>query len=170
MLRFGRGELAAFEELYRRNQGRVWRFIRRSVGNRATADELFQDTWLRVIAQAGRFQPLAKFSTWLFTIARHRVIDAARAGRPLAAIEPDQLEAGEWSDPAAAAVQAESGRALLRALAGLPAEQREAFLLQAEGDLGVAEIAFATEVPFETAKSRLKHARIALRAALGEHA
>jgi len=170
MLRFGRGDLAAFEELYRRNEGRVWRFIRRSVGSSETADEIFQDTWLRAIAQAARFQPLARFSTWIFTIARHRVIDAARAGRPLAAIEPDELEAGQGSDPAAAAVQAESGRALLRALSALPAEQREAFLLQAEGGLAVAEIAVATDVPFETAKSRLKHARIALRAALGEHA
>lgn len=165
--RFARGELAAFDELYRRNEVRVWRFIRRSVADAATADEVFQDTWLRVIAQAPRFQPLAAFSTWLFTIARNRVVDLARTRRPQATLEA----AGELVDatpgPEQSAIHDQQGERLLAAFAKLPDEQREAFLLQVEGGLSVAQVAEATGVATETAKSRLRYARAALRTALG---
>lgn len=168
MLRFGRGELAAFDELYRRNEARVWRFIRRSVGSAALADELMQETWLGVIAQATRYRPQSQFATWLFAIARHRVIDAHRRSRA----GDGPAVTGEVADaapgPELAAQQGEEAQRLLAAMARLPAEQLEALLLQVEAGLGLAEIASTTDVPVETAKSRLRYARAALRAVLGD--
>jgi RNA polymerase sigma factor (sigma-70 family) len=168
MLRFGRGELAAFDELYRRNEARVWRFIRRSVASAALADELMQETWLGMIAQASRYQPQSQFRTWLFTIARHRVIDAHRRDRAGdgAAVAREVVDGAPG--PELAAQQGEEARRLLAAMARLPAEQLEALLLQVEAGLGIAEIASTTDVPVETAKSRLRYARAALRAVLGE--
>jgi RNA polymerase sigma-70 factor (ECF subfamily) len=168
MLRFGRGELAAFDELYRRNESRVWRFIRRSVHSAALADELMQDVWMRVIAQATRYHPEALFVTWLFTIARHRVIDAARVARPEERLDDAPPIADAAPGPEELAMYTEQGERLLAALDRLPWDQREAFLLQAEGGLSVADIGVATGVPTETAKSRLRYARAALRAALGD--
>ena len=170
MLRFGRGELPAFEELYARHSARVWRYIRRSVDDAAVADELKQETWLRVIAHARGYAPAARFTTWLFTVARSRVVDAVRARHPRAELEGDALHADGQAGPFESAVRSELGNHLLVALASLPHPQREAFLLRAEGELSVAEIASVTGVPLETAGSRLRYARAALRLALEVHA
>jgi RNA polymerase sigma factor (sigma-70 family) len=168
MLRFGRGELGAFDELYRRNEMRVWRFIRRSVPSAALADELMQDVWMRVIAQASRYEPQAQFITWLSTIARNRVIDAGRVARPVERLD-DALPPVDGSPgPEELAMHSQQGQLLLAALERLPWDQREAFLLQVEAGLSVADIGLATGVPTETAKSRLRYARAALRAALGD--
>lgn len=168
MLRFGRGDLAAFDELYRRSEARVWRFIRRSVHSAALADELMQDVWMRVIAQAGRYEPEAQFITWLFTIARHRVIDAVRVARPVERLDDAPPPVDGAPGPEELAMHSQQGQQLLAALERLPWDQREAFLLQVEGGLSVADIGITTGVPTETAKSRLRYARAALRAALGD--
>ena len=119
---------------------------------------------------------MARFTTWLFTLARHRVIDHLRARRPQASLD---APVGEGDDTLADTLAAPSGfgplrrietrqqaAQLLAALAELPPEQREAFLLQAEAEMSVSDIAVATGVGFETAKSRLRYARAALRRAL----
>src|SRR5579863_611233 len=78
MARYGRGDAAAFESLYRRHEMRVWRYLERNVRNRATADELMQEVWFAVARDAARYEPSAKFTTWLFTIAHNRMIDSIR--------------------------------------------------------------------------------------------
>src|SRR5580704_10549529 len=88
MARYARGELAAFDVLYRRHELRIWRYLERNVRNRATADELMQEVWFAVAREAPRYQPTARFTTWLFTIAHHRMIDSIRANR-----QPLSLEA-----------------------------------------------------------------------------
>jgi RNA polymerase sigma-70 factor (ECF subfamily) len=179
MLRFAGGDARAFESLYRRHEMRVWRYIRRSVGNQASADELMQDVWFAVVQAAQRYRPSARFTTWLYTLARNRIVDAHRRARPHQSLEASDAQGSPLVERLAADCDDEplrhsAGRqqadALLRALAQLPQEQREAFLLQAEAGLAVEEIAAATGVGFETAKSRLRYARTRLQQALREHA
>jgi RNA polymerase sigma factor (sigma-70 family) len=182
MVRFGRGEAAAFEFLYRRHELRVFRYLRRNARNEATANDLMQEVWFAVVRGAASYQPTAKFTTWLFTIAHHRTVDMIRANHRL-----QSLDAGDEADPEASsplerlaiegklepAAQVQSqdeAAALLSAVAQLPAEQRAAFLLQAEGELSVEEIADATGASFETVKSRLRYARAKLRQLLWEYA
>ena len=182
MARFGRGEAAAFEFLYRRHESRVFRYLQRNVKNEATANDLMQEVWFAVVRGAANYQPTAKFTTWLFTIAHNRTVDMIRANHRL-----QSLDAGDDADPEASsplerlAIEAkleplaqvqsqDEAAALLSAVAQLPAEQRSAFLLQAEGDLSVEEIADATGSNFETVKSRLRYARAKLRQLLWEYA
>jgi RNA polymerase sigma-70 factor, ECF subfamily len=174
MLRYADGDAGAFEALYRRHRGPLYRFLLRQVGNTATAEELFQDVWMRVIDSRGRYEARAKFSSWVYAIAHNRLMDLYRAsGRAkfLAQDESDEaLEKLSTNDPPAE-IRLERKRAaerLLAALAELPDAQREAFLLQQEGDLSVEEIGAATGVSRETAKSRLRYAVAKLRASLGE--
>ncbi|MGA3157315.1 MAG: sigma-70 family RNA polymerase sigma factor [Steroidobacteraceae bacterium] len=179
MLRFAAGEVRAFEILYRRYELKLWRFICRSVGNRATADELLQDVWFSIVQAAPRYQPVARFTTWAFTLAHNRLIDRHRATKPLRSVDAANDDCDHWvaqlatdatSDPARQAESAQQLAVLLSALGQLPSEQRAAFLLQAEGDLSVEEIAEATGVSFETAKSRLRYARTRLKQVLQEMA
>jgi RNA polymerase sigma factor (sigma-70 family) len=177
MRRYARGEAEAFEVLYRRHEMRTWRYLERNVGNRATADELMQEVWFAVAREAPNYRAIARFTTWLFTIAHNRMIDWMRTNRPQASLETLgyesvtlQLTANPSASPLAAAVAQEESAALAEALGQLPAEQRDAFLMQIEGELGVEEIAAISGVSFETAKSRLRYARIKLREVLKEFA
>ena len=179
MARYARGEAEAFELLYRRHEMRTWRYLERSVGNRATADELMQEVWFAIAREAPNYRATARFTTWLFTIAHNRMIDWMRANRPQISLETLGYEAGAVivqltadpsTGPLAAAVAQEESSALAEALARLPAEQREAFLMQIEGELGVEEIAAITGISFETTKSRLRYARAKLREVLQEFA
>jgi RNA polymerase sigma factor (sigma-70 family) len=179
MMRFGRGDAAAFEALYRRHEIRVWRYLKRNVSSRATADDLMQEVWFAVARDAARYVPSARFTTWLFTIAHNRMIDSVRTSRRQSSLDVlgheaaavvEQLTAPRSAGPLALAVARDAGAALNRALETLPEEQREAFLLQIEGDLSVEEIAAITHSSFETVKSRLRYARGKLRELLKEHA
>jgi RNA polymerase sigma-70 factor (ECF subfamily) len=184
MLRFGQGDAAAFEELYRRHELASWRFILRSVRQSDIADELLQDVWFAVARQAGKYQGArngASFRTWLFTLAHHRIADHFRRHRQHVALDGQGLpvddapgggEAELATDsglgPLRQAQNDELGRALLQAIGALPEAQRLSFLLQAEGEMGIEEIAQVTGTSFETTKSRLRYARAQLRAALKE--
>ena len=164
--------MAAFEELYRRHGMSTWRFILRSVKLPSLADELLQEVWFSVARQAGSYKPTARFRTWLFTLARHRVVDHFRVAK----VHVSMDAANDDEDSPALTLAADSGfgplrrlenrqqaRALLNAIEALPAPQREAFLLQAEAGMEVEDIARITGTSFETAKSRLRYARKQLR-------
>src|SRR5215469_5894285 len=92
--RYARGDAEAFATLYRRHELRTWRYIERNVGSKATAEELMQEVWFAVARDAGRYRPTARFTTWLFTIARNRIVDAARASRPHVSLDAIGHEAG----------------------------------------------------------------------------
>jgi RNA polymerase sigma-70 factor (ECF subfamily) len=182
MARFGRGEAAAFELLYRRHESKVFRYLLRNVKSEAGANDLMQEVWFGVVRGAASYQPSAKFTTWLFTIAHNRMVDMIRANQRLQSLdagddaEPegssmlDRLAVERKLEPLAQVQSQDEAAALLGAVAQLPAEQRSAFLLQAEGDLSVEEIAAATGANFETVKSRLRYARAKLRQLLWEYA
>jgi RNA polymerase sigma-70 factor (ECF subfamily) len=177
--RYARGEAAAFAVLYRRHEARIWRYLLRNVGNRATAEELMQEVWFAVAREAARYEPTARFTTWLFTIARNRMLDAVRIGRRQVSLDAlgydaapviEQLATAPAAGPLAATLVSEAGAALAHALGALPAEQRDAFLLHVEGELSVEEVAAVTASSFETTKSRLRYARAKLRERLSEFA
>ena len=182
MQRYAAGELAAFDLLYTRHELSVWRFVLRSVREPAVAEDLLQDVWFAVARHAHHYQPTARFRTWLFTLAHNRLVDHFRTARhhvSLHRADGDDGDGGHISDTLAAdsgfgpvrqLQSREQGTALIAAVEQLPAEQREAFLLQAEAGMSVEEIATATGVNYETAKSRLRYARSSLRRQLQEFA
>lgn len=172
MQAFAAGDARAFETLYDRHALPVWRFVQRSVHDHALADDLVQDVWFSLVRQAPQYQPRARFRTWLFTLAHHRLVDHWRTHKAHASLDAgtddgaalaDTLAADSGFGPVRQLQSREQAQALLDALAALPLLQREAFLLQAEGGLSLAEIAQATGVNAETAKSRLRYARERLR-------
>ena len=179
MCAYGQGSARAFETLYGRHKGATYRyFLRHTASDVATAEELHQDLWLRVIGARERYEAQAKFSTWLFTLARHRMVDhwRARDGVSLATLADEeiaaQVEEGAVAsrdgrdDPLHATMDAESSRRLLAALVAVPPLQRDAFLLHIEGGLSLDEIARLTATSSETVKSRLRYAYRRLRDSL----
>lgn len=183
MRAYGDGDARAFEALYARHKAATYRyFLRHSGGNAATADELHQDLWLKVIGARARYEAQARFSTWLYTLARHRMVDHWRShhGISLASLEDEatvtQAEesvaaARDGSDdPLHATIDAQARGRLLVALADVPPLQRDAFLLHVEGGLSLEEIASLTAASGETIKSRLRYAYRRLRAALEDMA
>jgi RNA polymerase sigma-70 factor (ECF subfamily) len=166
MLAYRHGDAGAFESLYARHKGPLYRFVLRSVKGRGVAEELFQEIWIRVIEARGRYQPQARFTTWLYTIAHNHLVDHWRKrGLTLVALEGEEV-AGSSPDPADQAAARQSLARFLGALESLPALQREAFLLHEEGGLSVAEIAAATGTNEDAAKSRLRYALAKLKAAV----
>ena len=155
------GENRAFEILYQRYRGRLHRFVRRMTGPSAEADEIFQDVWLAVIKGKSRYVPTARFVTYLFAIAHNRAAEKLRTRGRCVIVELLDDDGGVPDgelDPLSLTLNAELGKALADAISLLPAEQREAFLMQAEGDLSLDEIADASGAPRETVKSRLRRA------------
>lgn len=182
MLAYAAGDLDAFALLFDRHERALYRFFLRQTRIPAQADDLLQETFLSVVKSAARYVPSARFTTWLYTIARHKLVDHWRgAGLATslddAANDPDdhaedegaslgeRIAAALSTQPEVRAQSREYARAFLDAVESLPAPQREAFLLQAEGDLSIDEIAAVTAVGTETVKSRLRYALRRLRGA-----
>ena len=192
MTAYAGGDAAAFEQLYARHRAGLYRFVRRLLGSAhaAQTDEVFQDTWLRVVSARASWAPQgASFRTWLFTLAHHRAIDVLRrSGREVSidafaadadAAEPWQPDAiawQHWPAPPGAAPQGDdiafwrrAGERLLVCLDQLPLPQRSAFLLHHDDGLALDDVAGALEVGFETAKTRLRYAMKKLRACMGAY-
>ena len=178
MLAYGRGDAAAFDALYARHRGGVYRYLLRHCGNAAVADELFQDVWMNVIRARASYAPAARFATWLYTVAHHRIVDHWRATGQFVVVSADadesardamhDLPASRVDEPERRAGNRELGERLRAAIAALSPVQRDAFLLQYEGGLSLGEIADLNGVGVETIKSRLRYATSRLRLSLRE--
>jgi len=173
MLAYARGEMPAFETLYSRHRTALYRYLLRQARDTETANDLFQEVWSRVIANRARYEPRAKFRTFLFTLAYNCFIDHCRRvkARPGGtgiedADAADLLPADEDGRPDALLHRDECSRRYRAALATLPVEQRDVYLLHEESELSLEEIARVTGVGAETAKSRLRYAVNKLKAAL----
>jgi RNA polymerase sigma-70 factor (ECF subfamily) len=171
MLRFARGDMRAFETLYRRHRNALYRYLARHTRNTETANDLFQEVWSKVIVSRERYEPRARFRTFLYRIAHNCFIDHCR--RSAVRRESSGAEDG-WESalpgpdqdrPDTRAEQAQMTASYRAALAALPAEQRDVFLLYESG-LSLEEIATISAVGMETAKSRLRYAVAKLRATL----
>jgi RNA polymerase sigma-70 factor (ECF subfamily) len=164
MLAYRDGDAGAFEALYARHRGALYRFVLRSLKDRAVAEELFQEAWIRVIEARERYAPSARFTTWLYTIAHNLLVDHwRRKGLTLVELSDGHASA---DNPARQVEARQAAAHFLQALEALPPAQREAFLLHEEGGLSVAEIAAATGTNQEAAKSRLRYAMAKLKAAI----
>jgi RNA polymerase sigma factor (sigma-70 family) len=166
MLAYGKGDAGAFETLYKRHRGALYRFVLRAIKQRSSAEELFQEVWIRVIEARSRYAPQARFTTWLYTIAHNMLVDHWRK-KGLTLVQLDEEASVAAPDNPARQVEARQALArLMHALEALPAAQREAFLLHEEAGLSVAEIAAVTGAGEEAAKSRLRYAMAKLKAAV----
>jgi len=176
MLRYASGDLRAFEALYGRHRSGLYRYLARHTRDPEVANDIFQEVWSRVISSRSRYEPRAKFSTFLYRIAHNCFIDHCRrasARHERANVSHEEFDL-EKALPAPLAdrpdTRAEHAQTLTRyrsALASLPSEQRDTFLLYEESGLTLEEIGSITGVSMETAKSRLRYALSKLRNALG---
>ena len=171
MLRYKDGDVAAFETLYQRHRGPLYRFLLNQSQDTQAAEDIFQEVWSRIIRSRERYRPAATFATYMYHIARNCFLDHVRhSGRQpvLVSIDDDppvELVAGT-NNPEAAAENSNASAYIQAALDGLPPEQREAFLLREEAGLTLEEIGQVTGVGRETVKSRLRYAVAKLRKSL----
>ena len=173
LARYRTGDAAAFEVLYARHRQGLYRFLVSLCNKAELAEEIYQETWLSLIRSNTQPQGRASFRTWLFQIARNRLIDHWRKHgihNPLHDSYDEQLHA-QADDSAGPEQQLSLSRDQARldtALQALPEDQREVFLLRVHGDLDVPQIATLTNAPLETVKSRLRYAQQKLRRLLAE--
>lgn len=185
MIRYRDGELRAFEVLLERHRQPVFNFLYRFVHERTQAEDLLQEVFLRVVRNAEGYQPRARFTTWMYTIARNLAIDQTRKAKHQRAVSLDQPVRGKDNDgdgstllsllaaPGGKSDQKLADRqfaaSLYRALEELPADQREVFLLREYQALPFQEIAEIVGAPVNTVKSRMRYALEGLRRRLAEH-
>jgi len=169
------GSSRAFETLYLRHKGGLYRYFLRQCSSRDIAEELFQDVWMKVVNARQNYEQTAKFTTYLYRIAHNRLVDYYRhlsSAQYAQRFEGDHQEAIDMqSEHTSAPVeleQAQLNAAVKEAVENLPFDQREAFLLQQEGHLSLADIAEISGTSRETIKSRLRYALNKLRTQLGD--
>ncbi|MFB3116676.1 MAG: RNA polymerase sigma factor [Gammaproteobacteria bacterium] len=170
MLSYQQGNATAFEVLYERHKGGVFRYLLAKCQQQAIAEELFQDVWMKLIAARDRYEVRAKFTTYLYQLAHNHFIDYYRRTRTDVFLQKDQDEdveqmaSNDQKQPDEQLEMQQQIETLSALVDGLPDEQREAFMLREEAGLTVAEIAEVTGVNTEAAKSRLRYAVKKLRA------
>ncbi|CAN7435268.1 sigma-70 family RNA polymerase sigma factor [Pseudoduganella sp. LjRoot289] len=164
MLRYREGDLSAFQELYGRHSRGLYKFLTWRSPRRDWVDEIAQDSWFSLHQARASYQPQASFRTFLYQIARNRLIDLLRQPQAAAA---DASAAGVAeivpSAPDAAMEARQQNTALHAAIHALPAEQKEALILQQFSGMSLEEIAQLVAAPVETVKSRLRYAMKKLR-------
>ena len=173
MHRYAGGDAQAFEVLYERYKGPVFRYLLRHTRDREMAAELSQEVWMKIVHGRSRFRRTGGFRSFLFTMAHNRMVDEWRsANRRRRWFESEdsvpEPEGPRTARPEEALVIAEGDRALREALESLPREQMDAFLLKMEGGLDLDQIARTMGVARETAKSRVRYALEKLRVALAD--
>ena len=166
--RYAQGDFGAFEQLYQRHKGGLYRYFLRQLGNTSLAEDLFQDIWGKVISQAAQYQPTAKFSTWLYTLAQHKLIDHVRHLKVVDKVIDSDSQAEDVSGWGAVELQAMAPEQLYQqdhakqvlkyCIAKLPLVQRECFLLKEEAGLSLEAIAEVVSANYEACKSRLRYA------------
>lgn len=168
MTAFAGGSMEAFECLYERHRVALYRYVLKKTGHSATANDLFQGAWEKVIKARGKYRPAVPFRAWLYRITYNHVMDYFRQAQHTVELPTDKLASGEPGPESQVASEARADR-LKTAIGKLPAEQKDALLLKLEGGLGIDEIAAITGVKRETAKSRLRYATSRLKSLLAEN-
>jgi RNA polymerase sigma-70 factor (ECF subfamily) len=171
--RLKRGDTDALAEVMEHYQHRLYRFLMRLAQDPFAADDLFQQTWLRVMEKIGRYDARRQFDPWLFSVARNLAIDYLRQRRSVSLDAPDdtgatpveRLVTGE-QDPLERVLEYERGAILAAAIAELPVIHREVLTLRFEEEMKLEEIAIVIDVPLSTVKSRLLRALEGLRGRL----
>jgi RNA polymerase sigma-70 factor (ECF subfamily) len=157
MKSYAGGSMEAFEHLYERHRGPLYRYILRLTGNPATANDLYQGSWEKIIRARGRYKASAPFKAWMFRIAHNHVMDHFRRPHPAGDAAPDEISSKQPGPDEQMAKQMRHDE-LLAAINSLPADQKDALILKMETGLDLQSIAEVTGVNPETAKSRLRYA------------
>ncbi len=184
MLAFRDGEARAFEVLVVRHRRGLFNFLLRSVRDRHRAEELLQEVFLRVVRSKARYQQTAKFSTWVYTIARNLCVDESRRAKFRRTIPLEAKRGGDGGSNDGVSIldrtsarqpdtdqEAEGPRIqerLATAIQNLPEDQREVFLMRQLGGLSFKEIAEAVDAPENTVKSRMRYALEKIRTELAD--
>jgi RNA polymerase sigma-70 factor (ECF subfamily) len=167
--RVASGDVGAFEALFRRYGPRLARFLARTTRGPQVVDEIVNDTMLVVWRKAATFNRSSRVSTWILGIASRRRLKALqRAQATEVPLDPEELPGAPEHDPEAQVIRQDMQRGLTRALADLPAEQREVVTLTYFEGRSYAEIAAIAGCPVNTVKTRMFHARRRLKALLAE--
>jgi RNA polymerase sigma-70 factor, ECF subfamily len=182
MLRYQRGDVSAFADLVQRHKTPLYNFVLRQLRSPAAAEDALQEVLLRVVQGSSEFKHEARFTTWIYTIARNLCIDELRK-MSLRAHESLDKQVSEQGPPRGELVQdvsvrasverqAESGELrgrIVRAIEALPEEQREVFMLREVANLSFGEIAQVTATPENTVKSRMRYALERLQETLNDY-
>lgn len=170
MQRYAQGDFRAFEELYQRHKGGLYRYFLRQLGEHGLAEDLFQEIWSKVISQAPSYQVKAKFTTWLYTLAQHKLIDHVRHIKVAnKVINADKVEHDEdekipqnqgvnEKSPEHQLQQQHTAMILKHCIQALPLVQKDCFLLKEEAGLTVEVIAHVVGANYQACKSRLRYA------------
>jgi RNA polymerase sigma factor (sigma-70 family) len=167
MQRYANGDAKAFDELYARHRGSLYRYFLRQVKEPATANDLYQGAWEKIIKARKTYLAKYPFKTWMYRIAHNHLVDYFRALRPNDEVETESL-ADQQPEPPQQLVKSQQTEQLRAGINCLPAEQRNTLLLKLETGLGMEEIANVTGVNKETVKSRLRYAVNKLKRSLVE--
>jgi RNA polymerase sigma-70 factor (ECF subfamily) len=165
MLAYQAGNISAFEQLYKKHKGPLYRYFVRQLRDNTLAEDLYQEVWGKVIKAVESYQVSAKFTTWLYKIAHNLIIDHIRAVKPLddtQALGEDQtmdsFNAVSDVEPEQQLQQLQQAKLLQGCIDLLPAVQKEAFLLNVELGLTAAVISDIANVTLEATKSRIRYA------------
>lgn len=172
---YRRGQVDAFDQLVERHRKNLFGFILSMMGTQADADEVFQEVWLRVIKKIGMYRE-KNFGGWLIRIARNIMIDMARRRKADISLDEERLNGksllelipGKDAEPAERLKSSELGGKISEALAVLPQEQREVFIMRAQANLRFKEIAGIQGVSINTVLARMQYALARLRTLLSE--
>ena len=157
MQRYAKGDAKAFDELYLRHRGPLYRYFIRQIKEPATANDLYQGAWEKIIKARKSYRSEFPYTTWMYRIAHNHLVDHFRRLKPEDDTETDTL-AGDRDDPEQHASETERSEQLRQGIISLPTDQRDALLLKLESGLNMEEIADLTGVNRETVKSRLRYA------------
>jgi RNA polymerase sigma-70 factor (ECF subfamily) len=165
MLAYQAGDIKAFESLYGKHKGPLYRYFVRQLHDNQLAEDLYQEVWGKVIKAAANYQVSAKFTTWLYKIAHNLIIDHVRAVKPLDDTQAlaeeqtmDSFMASAEIEPDSQLQQQQQANVLQGCIALLPSVQKEAFLLNVELGLTAAAISEIGQVTLEATKSRIRYA------------
>ena len=167
MVQYAAGAAEAFDRLYDRHRTRLWRYLDKLLRQPALVEEIFQETWERLIAARDRYRPDAPFGAYLYRIAYRLALDHLRRQRPQTSLDEQVVElAADQPDPATWLQALGDAERVREALDELPHDQRAALLLQIEEDMSLEQIAQISDCGRETIKSRLRYAMNKLRSRL----
>lgn len=175
MLQYARGSARAFELLYNRHKGGLYRYCLRQLNNQARAEECFQEVWMKLINHRAQYQPKALFSTYLYRIAQNHIIDTIRKDKKIK--QETELEEDNYisvnekdSDITTKLTEQRKYQQLRVQIEALPMDQKTALLLKMDAGLSLEEIACVLGCGRETVKSKLRYATKRLKKMLGEQA
>ena len=157
MQRYAKGDAQAFDQLYARHCGPLYRYFNRQVNDAATANDLYQGAWEKIIKARRKYRTSAPFTVWMYRIAHNHLVDHYRRLRPVDSVDTETLQ-DYRPGPVQGVMDGEQNTQLRASISALPAEQRNTLLLKLETGLKMEDIARVTGVSRETAKSRLRYA------------